>query len=531
MLPCTRGLRTQGYLPAEGTTSLFRQHRVFLSYIADMSEHLIRNRMLCLDQAAGFLAAAERVGPHQFPHIAYHLGLLALEEVGKASMIAGHLATGEDMENWGMGKALESHRRKLQWAIWSPIARIDPKDFEAAREFAERAHAMRLASLYVDARAELADLPPGNIVSAADAEQVLALAGARLDYERANGTPDPNARVTDEQLRWFLDTMADADHSRQLLSKPFVDKYHDLGNDARAWVAWARAEFARRDEEANALLREELAKPAAPMDRAKPKWRTNTTIFTPSHSIRPKALKRWNAQIEAAQLLWSGKKDRFTLQLTLPDNAPLSALAPRATHLTQLAVACLNIGSIGYFWFERPGFERQMFDEVRDLEHNRRIEIQQKEGFWGHQRSVALTDEHIDHAIRCMMAFAPLTEEEAAPIFRPYFDGLALIAKSDIFYNFDRAARRNFVASLKGALAKYAEWDGKDESFRASFDEAFAPIIREKENRDQMLLVLTPEGDPSESSLGNLRCAKQLVDLYLILAGRRTWRRILEWRG
>ena len=57
-------------------------------------------------------------------------------------------------------RSLDNHKRKLQWAVWSPLVRIDPADFEAARQFAERAHAMRLASLYVDPKAESTDPPP-----------------------------------------------------------------------------------------------------------------------------------------------------------------------------------------------------------------------------------------------------------------------------------------------------------------------------------------------------------------------------------
>jgi hypothetical protein len=60
-------------------------------------------------------------------------------------------------------------------------------------------------------------------------------------------------------------------------------------------------------------------------------------------------LARWNDRIESVQLLWSGKKDQFTLQVTLHDNEPLPSLAGRLASLAKLVVACLNIGSIGYF--------------------------------------------------------------------------------------------------------------------------------------------------------------------------------------
>lgn len=493
-----------------------------------MNKNMVRNREHCLDHAQGFLDAARRVGANDFPHIVYHLSILALEEVGKSNMIACQLAIGETLENQWLDKAFESHRRKLQWAIWSPIDRIDPQEFEAARDFAERAHEMRLSSLYVDAKAELTDVPAIEVVSNADAEQVLKLAQARLDFERANGTPDPDASSQDELLRWFLDSMADPIHSRQLLSKPFIEQYHAVGNDARAWIVWAREEFERREQEAKAMLQAELAKPGAEIENAKSKWRANASVFTPSHSLRPKVLNGWNEQIDAVQLLWTGKKDQFTMQIILLDNTPLHALAGRAIHLAKLVVACLNIGSIGYFWFERPGFERVIFDQVKDLENNKRLEIEARDSFWGDNRAVALTEEQIEHSIRCMMAFAPLAEADAEPIFQPYYHGLALIAKSDAFYNFDLLARQAFVGCLAGAFVRYEGWDGKEESFQACFHSAFTPIMPEQEHRDKMFPALTLAGDPNETSLANLRSAKQLADLYLILVGKRTWHTILD---
>jgi AbiV family abortive infection protein len=490
-----------------------------------MDEKLLHARQLCLDQAQGFIEAAGRLVGVGWPHIVYHLSLLALEEVGKASMLGARLINHPNLDGSWIERSLDSHRRKLQWAVWSPMLRIDPADFEAARQFAERAHALRLASLYVDAKADLTDLPPSQQVRPEDAEQALSLARARLAYERQRGTPTGEI---DDLTEWFLDTMADPDRSRLLLSRPFIAQFEAMNGDARAWAGWARDEAARLDRESRQLLEAELARPGATKRSAKPRWRANARVYTPSHSLRSKVLKRWNNQIEAVQLLWSGKKDQFTLQITLHDNEPLPSLAGRLISLAKLVVACLNIGSIGYFWFERPGFEQKMFKEIRDLKLNRPMDVGRIESFWDDGRAVALTDEHIDHAIHCMMAFAPLAEADAEPIFKPYFDGLALIAKSDMFYSFDTLARHAFVASLAGALRRYGGWSGNFEDFEASFHEGFAPFMPDRGHRDQMFRALKPEGDLSETPLVNLRSAKQLADLYLIHTGRRTWSTILE---
>lgn len=162
------------------------------------------------------------------------------------------------------------------------------------------------------------------------------------------------------------------------------------------------------------------------------------------------------------------------------------------------------------------------------MESHRSMEFGTTESFWGDGRAVALTEEHIEHSMRCMMAFAPLPDAEAEPIFRPYLDGLALIAKSDVFYSFDELARRAFVSSLAGALRRYGGWSGNQADFEASFHEAFAPFMPDREHRDQMFRALILSGDARETALNNLRSAKQLTDLYLVHLSHRLWRDILK---
>ena len=106
-------------------------------------------RQLCLEQAQGFIDAAELlVATDKFPNIVYHLSLLALEEVGKGSIV-GARAVSNNNSPW-VEKALESHTRKLQWALWSPMKRINPRDFADAGVIAKDLHERRLSSLYVD---------------------------------------------------------------------------------------------------------------------------------------------------------------------------------------------------------------------------------------------------------------------------------------------------------------------------------------------------------------------------------------------
>lgn len=479
----------------------------------------------CLDQAEGFLIAAEQLDPTISAHIVYHLGLLALEEIGKAGMLKGFAVRHRSADEASPDRWLTSHRRKLAWAVWSPLTRIDPTDFVRAQAFAERAHARRLSSLYVDPADDLEAPPPSDRVSKEQALSILELARSRLAYERNLVGPE---LAIDEVTEWFLDAVSDPETSRQLFSRPFLEKYEALDGDVREWARWARAEFDRIDAEIRETMVRELARAPANAGDAKPRWRANATIYSPSHALRSKTLAHWNAQMSAVQLLWTGKKDQFTLQILLDDSMPLPALSGRLVSLAKIALACLNIGSLGYFWFERAGFQQEMFKEIWDLELKRPLKERSRESFWGDGRAVALTETHIDHAVHCLMAFAPLPEAVAEPIFKPYFDGLAFVAKSDAYYNLDLLARQAFVSSLAGALYRWGDWNGEDETFEAAFHAAFNPFMPDLDHRRQMFPVLTSRGDPKESTLVNLRSAKHLVDLYLIHVARRTWRATLE---
>ena len=62
-------------------------HLCARSYGTAMDSKLLRARELCFDQAQGFIEAAGRLGA-DWPHIVYHLSLLALEELARQAWSA-----------------------------------------------------------------------------------------------------------------------------------------------------------------------------------------------------------------------------------------------------------------------------------------------------------------------------------------------------------------------------------------------------------------------------------------------------------
>jgi AbiV family abortive infection protein len=262
----------------------------------------------CYVHAAELLnAAGKLLEEPAMPNIAYHLALLALEEVGKAGLIGARTVKGSARTNEWTEKWLSSHIRKLWWALWSPLKKIDPADFKKARELAERLHAQRLAGLYVDPSA--ADLAPSDVVSLEEAQSAFELALSRLNAEQNRPGEVQVDTGSTALLEWFLQTTDDPESRRQLFSPPFLAKYAELDGNVARWVEWAKGEFERFALEADAAIRRELARRPGLKNGARPKWRIRTRVYTASHALRPKVLTYWNDRIDIAKLVSTGKKD------------------------------------------------------------------------------------------------------------------------------------------------------------------------------------------------------------------------------
>jgi hypothetical protein len=148
--------------------------------------------------------------------------------------------------------------------------KIDPKDFEQARQFAESTHARRKAGLYVDYSEDDTLVAPSEAVLLSHATSLLNLAKSRLELERYAEIPIPDER--NEDLEWYLVTLGDELGKKRLFSQAFVQKLEEFGGDARAWARWAREEFAKiAAEEQEHLMDNESAV-------------TNAISFTPPES-------------------------------------------------------------------------------------------------------------------------------------------------------------------------------------------------------------------------------------------------------
>jgi AbiV family abortive infection protein len=193
------------------------------------------------------------------PRIAFHLGTLALEETGKASLLAisaTSAALGRE-EPSIVTTALDDHVRKLFWALWGPSIqseRVTVEQIESLRGMARHIHETRLRGLYVDVSAD-GVIAPETAVAPADAELLVGMAAARLDLEPDHQLPtDPNRR--DLQL-WFIRATEDPERRNLIMGKRSLDRLAELRSPS-AWIQWLKQQF----DEADARSKELSTRPA-----------------------------------------------------------------------------------------------------------------------------------------------------------------------------------------------------------------------------------------------------------------------------
>ena len=482
------------------------------------SKHL-KLRQDCLEHASDLLTAAERVFVNnELANIAYHLGILALEEIGKAGMLAARAVVGRKRDAEWMERRFDDHVWKLMWAIWSAglsAGKIDPKDFEEARRFAAITHGRRLAGLYVDTDGSSV---PREVVSSGHATSIIDLARARLGLEMAR---EPIATEADENVTWFLDTMSDELGARRLLSKPFLDKHEKFSGDTRAWVGWCRVEFARIAASEEAKLKEELARAASEPGATRPKWQVRVRLVSLTHSIRPKALKIWNSRITWMQLSAGPKKEQLFLDLTIHDNVTLSNLFDAGMQFSKLCIAALNIGSLGLIWYDWPQGADRYHERIKDLDDPDHL-VEMGKGPRFTEKRMALDEKHLHHASQCIAAFGTM-QAEAEPIFGPYLLGLVLLSKCDVHLSCEDQAFDAFASAFRHALKHFGDWDGDENSLLPSLHKVLMPIIPEEAHRDVVFACLNVRKERARPNFGDALDVKRIADLYLVLVADRLW--------
>jgi AbiV family abortive infection protein len=315
---------------------------------------LVRAMQACVDHARNLVASAKLVQVSGRQHIAYHLAILALEELGRRELIA--IKTVEHAGERPDKLSLD-HVQKLFWCFFGArfaTERLTTESLDMMKGFAKRLHEKRLAALYVDLDADGLSVPSDQ-VSEDDAKQLIDLAESRLAL---SGSETLREGKTPEDIalqRWFLSATRDLEKRKFVFSGYSMDQLAAFGN-AREWVLWIKEEFDRVDAENRALAEQEIERGLnLASKQGKNKWKVRIRLFSGSHSIRPKALNEWNEKVTWLKLVpVPDKKDQLILEIILTEDVPIQGLWLFAWGVARHFLIALNIATMGYWFWRLP---------------------------------------------------------------------------------------------------------------------------------------------------------------------------------
>lgn len=480
-----------------------------------------------LSHADDLLAAAREL--KTYPHLAYHLGVLSLEEIGRSTLLVMQELATRRGDGRRLARESEDHVRKLFWALWGPSfgrELISGAQIEEFQGLAREVHETRKRGLYVDPEGA----PPRDAISADEAENMLMLVEARLGMARsAKWAPVDPQRAAD--IRWFMDATADPDARTQIMSGASMKKLAELGS-VPDWVRWLRTQFETAEREAIELAERELARGARERhEELNPKWRIKLRLFSGSHSIRPQPLTWWNGISHWIKFHPVGSDHRVLIvELTVPKRVSAPALWEAGFSVSKHLLLALNIGSSGFFWLYLPEHISRFYEQLTDLESNERLIVERTPRLridWGKN---VLSQSVLTRVAMCIHTLPRGDEADKHEPFDNYLTGLGFLSKTDIFMQFEANAFERFYLALKHAMRIYGDWDGE-----TPFPERFEAFAMEffTEATDRETYVGAAEkieaGAVTELrvDLSEVAAMKVLTDAYLL----RTFDRLAREEG
>jgi AbiV family abortive infection protein len=495
-----------------------------------------RIRTNCIENAEELWNAALLVAEQHRNHIAYHLAALALEEIGKSSMVfmsslrsgRGDGAEGKRPIDW-----IDDHERKLFWAIWSlRFNKGDPsKSIQQSIDIAKFIHETRLNTLYVDVN----DPAARTRISDDEVQNLLKLTEAQIGLEKAKKPRD----MSDEEkadLEWFFAATDDPYLKTIVFSKGSFDKQVEFGEDTLEWVRWLKGIIAENNALNIELAKREINRvPPDGKERYEDKWEFTIRLKSWSHSIRQKPLTDWNGKVEKIKFYTGSGKSELLMKFIVPKNVVAQQAWQFGMHNSFLLVTAINIGTTGFFWWYLPAFVSTYADGIIDLENKAKVafeRVPQLKVSWG---NLALRQEDLTQVSIVFSHIATIKESAQQAVYQRYFKALALMAKNDIFFQFEGNLLVEFHLVLKEAFAAYGDWDGKEETYDAAIDVVFQALRSGTDFTSSLhdlaavaLMTMRGENKTRPVTLEDVAKLKVGCDFYLLMKARAHMQREIE---
>ena len=478
-------------------------------------------------------AANTTLSKDDLPNIAYHLAVLALEEIGKVSIviISSFERAEHETDAW-LKKRCEDHVKKLFWALWGPMVGrnvIEPERVKKAQGLAKTIHDTRLRALYVAPSFDGLSLPR-NEIPREEAESMIELASAGLEISKCRSLTQAS-KEQKENLVWFMNAGDDPETLKMILSRGSMNKLVELGY-AHKWVAWLRAQFDKAEAEGRDLLNKELRRTAPSRDDAKEdKWKLSIRLFTNSHSIRPNVLNRWNDLYDWLKLFpVTKKKNQLVAQFIIPKSVPLQGVWDFGWQISRQFVTALNIGTMGFFWWYVPEQVSRYYDKLVDIETGTDVIVERLPALELDWKHGVLSERGLYNSALCFGLLPHPSERRLHKPFDEYLTGLAFLAKNDVHFQFEANAFEQFYRAMKTGMRAYGDW-AEATPFKSAFDALIAEILPIMDDSDKYLQLgeklLMREKLSSPITLSEVGAMKILCDAYF----HRTFKRLAEERN
>jgi hypothetical protein len=186
----------------------------------------------------------------------------------------------------------------------------------------------------------------------------------------------------------------------------------------------------------------------------------------------------------------------------------------------RLFVAAMNIGSAGFWWWERPDQSGKFYQRISDLKApaGMTLDLKIHAGPPFEWKRDALKENNLARIGLCLGMACRLPDAVYNAIIEAYFTGLALIAKSDVHLVFAPQACERFAACLCAAMRHFGDWDGTDEGLAVAVAASFP--FEKPEDGEELIGLLRQlrrqSNDFKDLALERAAILKFLTDVYLI---------------
>ncbi len=495
----------------------------------------------CLDNAEGLLDSAKDARVKKRNHIAFHLAVVALEEIGKAAMLLAHrvyphVAEDEELDESKLSDEVTDHRKKLFWAMLTPSFNgglFSPENFIELKEIANEIHFRRIASLYANVDQTLPDAD----ISDEELTRIIGLVESRLNLEKLHEIRQLDSDAQ-ELLDWFMKALADPLLQRFVLSEQSRHKLGELTGNSRKWMTWLHEEVTTSEAKAKDLMESEINRVAPTGVLAnKPKWRLKIKLHTLSHSIRPKELKAWNDQVIWIKLYPTTKKTELLVEFLLPAKIPVAELWQTGIQMCSMFAVSLNIATVGYFWWYLPEFVAAFYEEIVDLDTKASLRVDYKSLVMANWRRTTLKAQQLHTAGMIQTYLMMWATKEQSLAYSRYMQAIALLSKNDVFGDFTGQALIHFAYAFRMALKSYGDWDGVPENFEqavaATLDNLWnqPEILAEFKSLMEAANSLEKQQSPSRPvTLDEAMKLKAFCDVYLVSRAQREMQKAIRQR-